>query len=93
MNKLEIDAQGIALELLRGGEAEVVGEGFLAGLPVHFMEVDGVAVQVPRPEIKEAAGVRVTLPDGFVALHVTTSAERAEALLARAREIVAKVEA
>lgn len=86
--KYEESARGIAIDLLRGATAEVVGEQYITGLTPQYAEIDGVTVQLQPPEKKEAAGVRVTYPDGFTALYLSVNAERAKALLAHAREIV-----
>lgn len=86
--KLEVSARGIALDLLRGASAEVVGQKYLSGFSPSYMELDGVPVQLPPPEMKEAPAIRVTYPDGFTALYLAADEERAEALLARAKEIV-----
>lgn len=85
--KLEVSARGIALDLLRGATAEVVGHKYLAGFSPSYMEIDGVPVQLPPPKMKEAPAVRVTYLDGFTALYLAADEERAESLLARANEI------
>lgn len=83
----ETAARGIALDLLGGATAEVVGQKYLTGITPNYLEIDGVPVVLPPPEQKEAPAVRIVKPDGFVALYLASSTERAEALLARAREI------
>lgn len=85
--KLEVSARGIALELLKGAEAEVVGQKYLTGFAPQYVEIDGVPTQLPPHEEKEAPAVRVTKSDGFVALFLAVSTDDAEWLLARAREI------
>lgn len=84
----EQSARSIALDLLRGGKAEVVGNKALRGISPQYVEIDGVPVEAPLPPTKEATGVRVTLPDGFVALYLATTHEQAREWLRRAEEIV-----
>ena len=85
--KLEVSARGIAREIIKGARAEVVDHKYLSGFALQYMEVDGVLAQLPPQEMKEAPAVRVTKPDGFVALWVAASPEQADALLARAYAI------
>lgn len=78
----------IAADLLKGGKAEIVGDKYLRGTSPQYVEIDGVPVEWPMPPRKEAIGVRTILPDGYVALYLTTTHERARMMLASAEEIV-----
>jgi len=78
----------IAADLLKDGKAEIVGDKYLLGTSPHYVEIDGVPVEWPVPPRKEAIGVRTILPDGYVALYLTTTHERARMMLDSAQEIV-----
>lgn len=80
--------QMIAADLLKNGKAEIVGGKSLRGTSPQYVEIDGVPVDWPTPPRKEAIGVRTILPDGYVALYLTTTHERARSMLASAQEIV-----
>ena len=78
----------IAVDLLKGGKAEIVGEKYLRGMSPQYVEIDGVPVEWPMPPRKEAIGVRTTLPSGFVSLYLATTHERARSWLVSAEKIV-----
>lgn len=84
----EQSARSIALDLLRGGKAELVGNKSLRGISPRYMEMDGQPVSIPQPERREATGVRTTLPDGFVSLYLASRYETAREWLRRAEGIV-----
>lgn len=80
--------QMIAADLARGAKADIVGgKSLLGGASPQYVEIDGVPVEWPMPPKKEAIGVRTLLPDGYVALYVTTTHERARSMLASATEL------
>lgn len=86
--RYEQSSRSIALDLLRGGKAEIVGNKSLRGISPQYIEIDGIPVEAPMPPTKEGTGVRTTLPDGFVALYLATTHEQAREWLRRAEEIV-----
>lgn len=85
MSRTRETATAIAAAVAEGATAEVVGSQELAGANVRYMEVDGVPVALPEQPRHEAPGIRVTYPNGYVALYVTGDEERARELLAMAR--------
>jgi hypothetical protein len=78
----------IAYDLMEGGTAEAVGFKTLRGYHPTYMEIDGVPVEVPPPDFKEAPGVRVRRANGEIALYLVGTMEEARTLLARAEQIV-----
>lgn len=79
----------IAADLSKGAKAEIIGDKCLRGTSPQYVEIDGIPVEWPMPPRKEAIGVRTTLPDGYVALYLTTNRERARSWLDEAKQMVA----
>jgi hypothetical protein len=87
-SELETSAYGVAFDLMRGATAEVVTLQYHQA--PRFAELDGTpAVVLPTREAREVHAVRVTYPNGFVAHYLASSTQLAEALLTRAKAIVA----
>lgn len=82
------DVTRVADELRAGGEVEIVGLKSLRGYSPTYVEIDGVPVEWPQPERREATGLRVRRANGEIALYLTTTMERARWLLAEARRTV-----
>jgi hypothetical protein len=87
---LDTEVHRIAAELRAGGQAEAVGFKSLRGYSPTYMEIDGVPVEVPPPDRREAPGIRVLRPNGEIALYVTATMERARWLLAEAQRVLAE---